>query len=511
MTHHSNDRSSCDQVGRPCQTPARPDDGTGPYGFAIWGLWISFGWLLSHEHAEAMQIDPAPDSSLVHGQDVPLQPDMQRADAVSTLRSTGQLHGNEVVEPTSGMSVSSIAEMPREAGFVPTNAQTTTSSGENLALDGVRENDATSYAAETSLGPTSSQVAVKPVVSGPASLQLEAPQASAHPAVVDVTAVPQIHQYLDSETLVPGPLWRASETAAERNVTVIAGDYYDVQISFDFGSFGAIGAPVEGADLSLGSVLYSPASEYDLIVINQDLVELNVIVQQNIGTGSISNSSAQSQANEAAIVSFLDTNTHQVTLGDFINVTAVQQFNYLAGGSHSFQYNDAAILDFATGIDLTNSLSIQTFGYGADQFGLTPNDDTGQDYSALFVTGTYYEINLILQISVAALEDSGHPQFNHAVIYDFEDVALHQFVGGDEYDVDAILQANYLSELDQTIASPIDELIAQANAAAVFSGSAAYKFAPAGNAVAPGIVGPTAVPMQTMSMQSGELVGDLMA
>ena len=511
MALFSNDRFSCDPVERSCQTPDRTEDGTGTYGFAVWGLWISFGWLLGHESARAAPVDHPEVSPFAHDQNVPRRSEQHRPDSDASSHAAGKLHENDAVEPTSVVSHPSLATTPHAVGMAPVNSQSTDQVSNASKVDAARMNDAASHAVGNPYAPIAAQPVFDSSVTGSAVLQEWAPLAPGQPATLDIMTLPQLSSFLPPGTIGTGWLGHSLASTFEESLTVIAGDYYDLQISYDFGTYEMIGPPLHGTDISFGSVLYSPASEYDLVVVNQNLIELNLIVQLNVGVGSAANSGMQSQANEAAIVSFSDAGAHQVTAGDFLNIAAVQQLNFLAGSNHASQHNDAAILDLAPGIDPANGPLAQTIGSGSDPFGLRSVDEAGQDFSTLYVTGTYYEVNLIFQMAVAALEDGSSPQFNHAVIYDFEDVGLHQFVGGDEYDVDAILQANIVSQPDQPATSPIAALIPQSVATAVQTGDAAGHIAPAVSATAPVIAGPTIVPVQNMGMQSGELVGDLMA
>ena len=249
-----------------------------------------------------------------------------------------------------------------------------------------------------------------------------------------------------------GPASLETSAFGGGNVTVVAGDYYDIQISLDFGSFILPTEFAGGAAISFGSVLYSPASAYDLVVIDQDLVEINAILQHNIGTLDAAASGLDVQANQAVIAGFSEGGGVQVTLGDVINVGAVQQINYLAGVNSAIQLNDAAILDGAGEAAPSYGASDLYGGlFGAQDGAAFSAAGTGLDFSALYVTGTYYEINLVLQVSALAAQDGGNAQLNSAAIYDFEDVAVHQFVGGDEIDLNTISQVNYLSQVDQML------------------------------------------------------------
>ncbi|MDH3742076.1 MAG: hypothetical protein OER56_10825, partial [Hyphomicrobiales bacterium] len=127
---------------------------------------------------------------------------------------------------------------------------------------------------------------------------------------------------------------------------------------------------------------------------------------------------------------------------------------------------------------------------------------TELNLSALHVTGTYYEINAIVQISALATPNGGNTQLNRAVINDFDGVAAHQFVGGDEYDLNAISQANYLSQIDQLFPFALSDFLP--NAGPVLSAEVVE------NPAESNAAGPPMILPQGTSTQSGDMTSDLM-
>ncbi|NNE23953.1 MAG: hypothetical protein HKN11_15230, partial [Rhizobiales bacterium] len=233
------------------------------------------------------------------------------------------------------------------------------------------------------------------------------------------------------------------------NMTIVAGDYYDIQLATTFGSLEALSGVADGFDITIGSTLNSKMSDYDLIVIEHDLVEINIIAQHNFsvsdGTDEIV-SGLDIQANQAAIFDYTNEGGSQLTMGDAINLASVQQINFAEDAHAAAQFNNAVI---SKGGGWKKHSDDPSFPSDVDHHDLKSALKTDPEFSALYVSGTYYEVNAVHQASMLATLHSGNTQINAAVINDYEGVAEFQIVAGNTYSQDSIVQTNYLSQTDQ--------------------------------------------------------------
>jgi hypothetical protein len=151
------------------------------------------------------------------------------------------------------------------------------------------------------------------------------------------------------------------------------------------------------------------------------------------------------QANQAAIFDVASQSGSQLAMGDVINLASVEQINFAESVQTAMQFNDATIFDGSGLQDLPDEAS---FPPGAGHEDLMSAINADPDFSVLYVTGSYYEVNVVEQVSMLATPHGGNTQLNSAMINDFEGVAEFQVVGGDTYNVDSIEQTNYLSQAD---------------------------------------------------------------
>ena len=438
ITGSLQDRQSSGEAGRLAQSLESTGDTIKTYGLAVYGMWVSVGWILGHRSASAEHTGPGHDSPAPAEPDADLESAAVPSVSQPEPSNTGEAErGGELKrEPVeSGPDATPMGSAPSAAAASPAG---TVGQQVPQAVDTYRVSDAGGHSAEAAHGPLAG-LAGRPVSgTGPAAAQAPGTAQAGEPFPADIMAYAEIFAAQQFAAVWTGPVALEPGAFGNGNVTVVAGDYYDIQISLDFGSFVVPASFAGGAEISFGSALYSPASAYDLVVVDQDLVEINAILQHNIGALGAPASGLDVQANQALIAGYGEGGGVQVTLGEIVNVAAVQQINYLAGVSSAVQLNDAAILDGAAD-------AAASYGASFSEAGI------GHDYSALYVTGSYYEINLVLQVSALAAPDGGNAQVNSAAIYDFEGVAMHQFVGGDEIDLNTISQANYLSQVDQML------------------------------------------------------------
>ena len=276
------------------------------------------------------------------------------------------------------------------------------------------------------------------------------------------------------------------------NLTIVEGDYYDVQIGYSFGQFNDE-LPLDSTGyFSLASVLHSPASSYDLVVIEQDLVEINVIVQLNIGVLGTTVPDPNIQSNLAVIAEYGDQSGFQVTLGGSFHTSLIKQFNYVASVNSANQTNNAAILGGTARDTTSNGLPVVPGGVGSYGGDLISAISADPDLSILYVTGTYYEINAIYQLSWVTQQTGGMTQSDTALISDFDGVASHQLVRGDEFDISIISQINYLSQADQQVPFMSSEVFPT-------------------DGIVPGLIETTMIPLQGIVAHTGDMTIDLMA
>ncbi len=505
------DQQPVGDAGRLYQALEHTGDTVKSYGLAVYGMWVSVDWILGPQRAKAEEFDPGQDTNIPQGHGKPSELDTLHTGAEPQSQKTGQPSADDNLKQKSGESDPYITKTDFEPDAATARQAMALGEQETHAVGNSRVSDTTGQVAEGAQNSSASSPEISLPGAGPAASQMQGTQPVGEQYPADVAVFTEIHALQHIVASWPEPAALEMGASASGNVTIIAGDYYDIQISFDFGSFNSAATPAGGAEISFGSVLHSPASGYDLIVIDQDLVEINVILQLNIGAVGTSASGLDMQTNQAVIVDYTDCSGFQVTMGEVINVASVQQINYLAGVSSAAQFNDAAILDGACGNTPSDGLSALVSRFGAYHDDLMSAISTELNSSVLHVTGTYYEINVIFQISELAAQDGGNTQLNSAVINDFDGVAMHQFVGGDEYDINAISQANYLSQIDQLFPFALSDFFANAgaNAGPVLSAEASDNNAAADSPAEPNVAGPPMVLPLGIGAQSGDMTSDL--
>jgi hypothetical protein len=260
-----------------------------------------------------------------------------------------------------------------------------------------------------------------------------------------------------------------------------------------------------------------PNTSWNLDVVNGNFYDVNVVSQLNVlAAGSISFQTTQDsfyeavtganqQANQFILTSNGPTFDLIIVAGNYENANIIDQTNVLLNDS-----NIQAILEGGTngslsissgGNTLANEASITTFGNGAESLSaqlaaeaqnalsgfisdianLAPG--MGQ-LNVLFVTGNYYDINLVTQTNVLSdpnialqlmnggsgsgttseiISTGGNEAINLAQIIDASNLGS-QFVAGGQYSDSLMVQANILENVSQvTTASPqtlINEVIA---------------------------------------------------
>ena len=497
------------EVGRLDWAREHAGDTDKSYGLAFYGMWVSVGWTSGQQQTKAGEPGSRQDADVTQGRDTPSETDTLHTGDEHQPSKSGQTTEEDNLKQGTDEGDAYLANAGSEPSVATAGPAAAPGDQETQAVGNSGGNDTTGQmgAGAQSLSTGNSEISVPDT--GPLALHSQDTQPAGEQGPTGFAAFTDFQAFQHFVAYGSESIALETSAFASGNLTVITGDYHDIQISFDFGSFNSLAMPASGMEISFGSVLHSPASEYDLVMIDQDLVEINVIVQHNIGAVGTSATALDMQSNQAAIVDYADDGGLQVTMGDMFNVASVQQLNYLAGVSSATQINDAAILDGGGGNASLDEYSVPFGEYD------TPHDDalqvfgSGADFSALHVTGTYYEINLIYQVSALAAQDGGGAQFNSAVINDFDDVAVHQFVGGDEYDLNAISQVNYLSQVDQLVPFSLSDFFPDAGWM--------LSAGPIDNtptAVSPVDLNPATSPMfqpPDIGAQSGDAMNDLIA
>lgn len=272
----------------------------------------------------------------------------------------------------------------------------------------------------------------------------------------------------------PGALWGGSFVwpgTTNWNVAVNQGDYYDTTIIEQYNTLSdddiSLGAPTQadyftqtGAnDLVNAAQVSEVGMEYDLIIVAGDVIKLNGIYQINI----------LYDADIAALTGISDGQTVQSLDGgsnEMINDAAI----FSTGGqSGAALNNDAqAVVDAVQAGD--------DFLAGEDTWGLLDNGDGA--FNVLYVTGDYYNHNMIMQVNVvsdadymtemlsgahgdadgdgmrgdyefdASAQDAttgGNLLINTAAIIEQDVTSQYQFVGGETTSEALLVQANIIA------------------------------------------------------------------
>jgi hypothetical protein len=237
----------------------------------------------------------------------------------------------------------------------------------------------------------------------------------------------------------------------------VDGDFYDIQITLDYGLFDDMpGAGLQGP-ISFGSTLDSGASDYDAVVIDGDLIEINMVVQFNALVeadldGLLApppDGDFHVQSNAAVIAEYTHDAAAQYTADSELNVATVEQGNIAMDVAGAVQVNDAAILQIArdaADVDVPDIPAVDVGSISSSLAELFPELADDPDAGVLSVKGSYVEVNLIVQASGAVTNGSGGEQDNDAVLKDFDGVAAQQYVGGNVVDVNAITQVNEIAK-----------------------------------------------------------------
>ena len=291
---------------------------------AVYGMWVSVIWILGQRAAMAEPGTPVHDTGTSRESDV--QPDAHTLPPVMASQTSDAGDAGAGEEPD---------RKPGEAGpdAAAVNAQPNAAASSPAGSLGQKTSSAADTYPSGDAGGNPAQVAQSPLPAlagntapgiGPAAGQGAGAPPGGEPLAVDIMVYAEFFAAKQFAGAWSDAVTFEMSAFGAGNVTVVAGDYYDIQISLDFGSFVIPATFAGGAEIAFGSALYSPASAYDLVVIDQDLVEINAIAQYNIGALSAAASGFDMQANQAVIAGYAQGGELQVTLGDTINVGTVQ-------------------------------------------------------------------------------------------------------------------------------------------------------------------------------------------
>ncbi|MDH3743139.1 MAG: hypothetical protein OER56_16235, partial [Hyphomicrobiales bacterium] len=436
------------------QAPNNDEGSDRLYGFSLYGLWVAAGSIVKKIQAQAKDSSPEPHLPAASRTDPHPTPEQDGATTRPAMQTFDQPTTHNDARPARDE-----AGQPAAVGIPESSAPRFV----QPAVAGDARTDATG-AANTghpagdvfAAQPSSPAASLAPAISssgGTAGGQTNGAGGDVQFYVAELGDLTEF-QLFDALTVPwPDAFEHLVPTQVDEYVALVAGDYYDIQVVIDTGPSTGLTAAASELDIQFGSVLHSAASDYDLVVIEQDLVEINLIVQLNFGTyGNIAPTGLAdaAQGNIAEIVDYVDPSALHVTFGDVINAATTQQINYLAQAEFGTQFNHATILN---AVDSDVALDDSSFApalFGDDLQDLRPAFAGEVDPSLLYVSGTYYEINLVYQLSDWSTQPDLSVRLNSALINDFDGIARHQIVGEDQYDLNAVLQINSFSKLDQS-------------------------------------------------------------
>ena len=246
----------------------------------------------------------------------------------------------------------------------------------------------------------------------------------------------------------------------------VDGDFYDIQISLDYGLFDDLPVADFPQTVSFGSTLDSGASDYEAIVIGGDLIEINLVMQFNAlletdldGMPTVPGADdIHVQSNAALIAEYAVDQSVQYTAGSEVNIATIEQGNLAVDVAGAVQINEAAIFQLTSDVadvdeaelppmpDLPDLPENDPAGIAASIEDLFPELAHDPDAGVLSVKGSFVEVNVIVQASGAAAKCGDEKQSNDAVLKDFDGVAAHQYVGGNVVDVNSIAQVNQIAK-----------------------------------------------------------------
>jgi len=472
------------------------------YGLSVYGFGGNMSWKPAQWDAKAAQIAQTNNTDASKLQST--------ASDLNTLRPGAELQSLEIGRPDVSDTVKGTPGeydgLVPEAGLEPHGEAARSAAApakpDTQAVGSSNISDMAGNPGEGNHDLSAQSLEFSATGSVPTALQTQYTQSAGETDLTDLWAFAEFHSLQHSTAVWPQSTTFGMEAFGSSDIVTVAGDYYDIQISLDFGSLNTPAVSAGGAQISFGSVLHSGPSAYDLIVIDQDLVEVNAILQHNIGAVAMSGADFGVQSNQAAIMDYAVHGGAQMTLGEVVSIAYIQQANYVSGIASAVQINHATIFDVEFGATPLHGPPATVNRNQADHKDAAMAVGAELNYSMLHVTGTYYEINLIVQVSALATQNGGNAQFNDAVIYDFEDVAVNQYVGGDEFELNAISQLNYLSQIDQLIPFSLGSFFPNFEATP-------SETATGNGAAAIGLAGTTMASPHRADAMSGDAMGDL--